>query len=310
MAKAQKKVIITAAVTGGIHTPGMTPYLPVGVDGISNDAIKAAQAGAALIHCHARKDNGQPTGETEVFRQILSKINAGCDAVLGITTGGAQGMSLEERMDVIPQLQPEMASCNTGTMTFCLSQLADGLQPKYDWEIPFLTRTWDSVFKNSMRDIEYCIDMFNQCGVRPEFEVFDLGQLTNLHHFYKKGLIKPPVYIQFVPGVLGGFGMTPENWMFMLDAARKLFGNDVMFSTVAGGRRMFRFGALSAVNGGNCRVGLEDGLYKAASGELAESSADQVAKMASVLKALDFEIATPDDAREMLNLKGRASVKF
>jgi uncharacterized protein (DUF849 family) len=310
MAKKKNKVIITAALTGSIHTPGMSPYLPVGIEGIAQEGIAAANAGAAVLHVHARKDNGQPTGDTEAFRQILSKINSESDAVLGITTGGAQGMTLEERMDVIPQLQPEIASCNTGTMTFCLSQLAEGLKPKYDWEVPFLTRTWDTVFKNSMRDIEYCIDMFNQCGVKPEFEVFDLGQLNNLHFFYKRGVIKPPLYIQFVPGVTGGFGMTLENLMFMFDAARKLFGNDVMFSSVSGGRRMFRFASFTAINGGNVRVGMEDGIYENMAGKLATSNAVQVTKMVNILTALDYEVATADEAREILELKGRANVKF
>lgn len=306
MAK-KNKVIVTCAVTGAIHTPGMTPYLPVGIDGIANDAIGAAKAGAAIIHVHARKDNGEPTGDIETFRTILKKINKESDVVLGITTGGAQGMSLEDRLNTIPALQPEMGSLNGGTMGFCMAGLVEGLTPKYDWEIPFLARTTDTVFKNSIKDVGTWIDLFNQYGVRPEFEIFDLGQLNTISYFYKKGVIKPPLYLQFVPGVLGGFGMTIENEIFMMDAARKLFGNDVMFSTVAGGRRMFRFGALCAINGGNVRVGMEDGIYEKASGELAKSSAVQVTKMIEILKLLDFEVATPDDAREILKLKGRVN---
>lgn len=310
MAKAQRKVVISAAITGGVHTPTMSPYLPATPEQIVRDAVDAAKAGAAVLHIHARNEDGSPTADYDTFGKILSGIKDQCDAVIGITTGGAQGMTTEERFAVIERFQPEMASANGGSMNFTFSALAEGMDPKHEWEIPFITRTWDNVFKNTFKDIEYCVSTMYRCGTRPEFEVFDYGQLNNLAYFFKRSQIEKPVYLQFVPGITGGMPMSYEGLMFMIDQAKKTFGNDVQYSTVAAGRRMFRFSAFMALNGGNVRVGMEDGLYLKPSGELAQSNAQQVEKIRGILEALDYEIASPEDAREQLQLKGKGKVNF
>jgi len=312
MRKRSKKVIVTAAITGGIHTPSMTPYLPKSADEIAKNAIDAAAAGASMVHIHARKEkNGEPTADLDTFRKILSKIKQNSDVVIGITTGGGQGMTVEERLAVIPHFKPEIASANGGSINFCISKLADSIKnPEFDWEIPYLKGTYDNVFKNTFKDMEYCINIMNKSGTRPEFEVFDLGQINNINYFYKKGLIKDPVYIQIVPGVMGGAPMTMDAILFLISQVKDTFGQDTMYSLVAGGRRMFRYETLSAITKGNVRVGLEDGIYLNPSGELATSNADQVDKICTILKMLDFEIASPDDAREMLSLKGKDNVNF
>ena len=306
-----KKVIISAAITGAIHTPSMSPYFPASPEQIAQQAIDASKAGAAVVHIHARRADGMPVGDFETFRQILTTIKEETDAVIGITTGGANGMSTEERFSVIEEFQPEMASANSGSMNFCYHKLAKGIdQPLYDWELPYLTRTYDNVFKNTFKDMEYCIRTMNRCGTLPEYEVFDYGQLSNLAYFKKEGIITQPIYIQFVPGVMGGFPMSGESMLFMIDQAKRLVGNDIQYSTVAGGRRMFRFATMMAIQGGNVRVGMEDGLYIRANGDLATSNAQQVAKIKTILESLDYEIASPQEAREMLHLKGKDHVKF
>ena len=306
-----KKVIISAAITGAIHTPSMSPYFPASPEQIAQQAIDASKAGAAVVHIHARRADGMPVGDFETFRQILTAIKEETDAVIGITTGGANGMSTEERFSVIEEFQPEMASANSGSMNFCYHKLAKGIdQPLYDWELPYLTRTYDNVFKNTFKDMEYCIRTMNRCGTLPEYEVFDYGQLSNLAYFKKEGIITQPIYIQFVPGVMGGFPMGGESMLFMIDQAKKLLGNDIQYSTVAGGRRMFRFATMMAIQGGNVRVGMEDGLYIRANWDLATSNAQQVAKIKTILESLDYEIASPQEAREMLHLKGKDHVKF
>jgi uncharacterized protein (DUF849 family) len=306
-----KKVIVTAAITGAIHTPSLSPYLPASPQQIIDNAVDAAKAGASIVHLHARKENGEPTTDFEIFGNILSDVKKRSDVVIGITTGGAQGMTVEERFSVIPRFQPEMASANGGTINFNFSRLADGIdKPLHDWEIPFIERTYDNVFKNSFRDIEYCLNIMNEYNTFPEFEVFDYGQINNIAYFQKMGLLKKKVYLQFVTGVTGGMPMSLEGFMFILDQARKTLGEDLMFSMVAGGRRMFRFETFCAVLGGNVRVGLEDGLYIKPNGELAVSNAAQVEKICTILRSLDYEIASPDEAREMLELKGKDKTNF
>ncbi len=306
-----KKLIISAAVTGAIHTPTMSPYFPASPEEIARQAIDAANAGAAVVHIHARREDGMPVGDFATFRRILTAIKQETNAVIGITTGGANGMSTEERFSVIEEFQPEMASANGGSMNFCYHKLASHLgQPKHDWELPYVTRTYDNVFKNTFQDMEYCIRTMNRCGTLPEYEVFDYGQLSNLAYFQKEGIITQPIYIQFVPGVMGGFPMRSEAMLFMIDQAKKLLGNDIQYSTVAGGRRMFRYSTMMALLGGNVRVGMEDGLYINPAGELAVSNAAQVQKIRGILEALDYEIATPQEARELLHLKGEEHVNF
>lgn len=306
----QKKVIITAAITGSIHTPSMSPFLPRNPKQIIDNAVGAAEAGASIVHVHARKEDGEPTADHQIFGDILASIHEKSNVIIGITTGGAQGMTVEERLAVIPKFQPEIASANGGTINFSLSRLADGLEAQYDWEIPFLQRTYDNVFKNTFADMEYCINIMNETNTVPEFEVFDYGQLSNLEYFVKQGIIKKPIYVQYVPGVMGGMPMSLEGMMFMIDQGKKMLGNDLQYSTVAGGRRMYRYATMCAINGGNVRVGLEDGLYIKPNGELAVNNAQQVKKIRHILEALDYEIATPDEAREMLSLKGKDKVNF
>ena len=310
MASKQRKVVISAAITGGVHTPAMSPYLPNTPDEIIKNAVDAAKAGAAIVHIHARKENGEPTADFETFGKILSGIKKQCNVIIGITTGGAQGMTTEERFAVIERFKPEMASANGGSMNFTFSQLADNLDAKYDWEIPFIKRTWDNVFKNTFKDIEYCITTMNRCGTRPEFECFDYGQMSNVASFFTKGLVQKPVYLQFVPGIRGGMPISFEGMSFMIDQAKKTFGPDVQYCSVAAGRRMFRLAAYCAILGGNVRVGLEDGLYIKPDGELAIDNAAQVAKIRTILEAMDYEIASPAEAREQLLLKGIDKVDF
>lgn len=309
-----KKVIVTAAITGAIHTPSMSPYLPKGADEVIEHAVNAAKAGASIVHLHAREDvTGKPTANYDTFEKILVGIKKQSDVVVGITTGGAQGMTVEQRFSVIERFKPEMASANGGSINFCLSRLTESKEmqnPEFDWEVPFLKSTYDNVFKNTFRDMEYCINMMNSCDTFPEFEIFDYGQLANVQYFYEKGILTKPLYLQFVPGVMGGMPLSLEGFMFMLDQAKKMFGNDVMYSMVAGGRRMFRFETYCAITGGNVRVGLEDGLYIKPNGELAVSNAAQVSKIIKILNDLDFEIASPDEARERLQLKGKNKVNY
>lgn len=306
-----QKIIISAAITGATHVPSMSPYLPKNPDEIIQNAIDAHKAGAAVIHIHARAENGKPTTDHGIFRYILSSIKNECDAVIGITTGGANGMSVEERFSVIEEFKPEMASANSGSMNFCYNRLLANVEhPVYDWEQEYVERTWDNVFRNSFRDMEYCIHTMNACGTLPEYEVFDYGQLNNLKILKKQGIITQPVYIQFVPGVQGGMPANNETLMFMIDQAKKTLGHDIKYSTVGVGRKMFKLETMCALNGGNVRVGLEDGLYINPAGTLAESNAQQVSKIRNILESLDFEIADSSTARELLQLKGIENVSF
>ena len=308
--KAQRKVVISAAVTGGVHTPTMSPYLPMNADQIIENAVDACKAGAAIVHVHARLDNGKPTADYDTFEKILTGIKKRCNVIIGITTGGAQGMTVQERFDVIPRFKPEMASANGGSINFCFSRLAENTEFQYDWEKPFIERTYDNVFKNTFADIEYCLKMMKSCGTLPEFELFDYGQIANLNYFKKKGLLPDPVYLQFVPGIMGGMPISNEGMMFIIDQAKKILGPDIQYCCVAPGRRMFRLATMMALQGGNVRVGLEDGLYIKPNGELARSNAHQVEKIRRILEDLDYEIASPDEAREQLKLKGADKVEF
>ena len=311
MAKQQKEVVISAAITGGVHTPTMSPYLPKTPDDIIQNAVDAYKAGAAIVHLHARKENGEPTADYDTFEYILSSIKKQCPVIIGITTGGAQGMTTQERFAVIERFKPEMASANGGSMNFCFSKLAETMdKPEYEWEKPFIERTYDNVFKNTFKDIEYCITTMNKCGTLPEYEIFDYGQLSNLAYFKKKGLITQPIYLQFVPGIMGGMPISWEGIMFMIDQAKKILGNDIQYCCVGAGRRIFRIGAFCAINGGNVRVGMEDSLYLKPNGTLAQSNAQQVQKIKGIVESMDYEIANVEEAREMLHLKGLDKVDF
>ncbi|WP_370200734.1 3-keto-5-aminohexanoate cleavage protein [Roseibium sp.] len=306
------KIIITCAVTGSIHTPTMSPHLPVTPAEIAGQAIGAAEAGAAILHLHARNtETGQPSAREADFMAFLPEIKAGCGAVLNLSTGGSAIMSLEDRLAGPLKAEPEMCSLNMGTMNFALYPLADRYDAwVHDWEQPFLRGTDDLVFKNTPRDIEFVLtQMGQQRGARFEFECYDVGHLYMLRHFADRGLVKPPYFIQFVFGVLGGIGADPENLQHMKRMADKLFGDDYIFSVLAAGRQQIPFATIAASMGGHVRVGLEDNLY-IAKGELARSNAEQVTKIRKIVEELGRTIATPEEARQMLGLKGAGETAF
>ena len=312
MSKKERKIIVTAAVTGAIHTPTMSPYLPCGVAGISQAAIDAANAGASMVHVHAREDNGKPTSDIDTYGAILSRIHANTDVIIGISTGGAIGMSVEERLATIPVFKPEIVSFNSGSINFNLSGLVKNIEgkAKYDWEVPFLQNSEKNVFQNTFADMKKCFQIMHDAGTVPEFEVFDLGQLNNIHTLYKQGYVQTPLYFQFVPGIMGGIPMKEENLLYFVNHIKADYGDQANFSMVAGGRRAYRFETLSVIMGGNMHVGLEDSLYIKPNGELAVSNAQQVEKVIKILHDLDYEIATPDEAREILHTKGKDKVNF
>ncbi|MGS4987276.1 3-keto-5-aminohexanoate cleavage protein [Roseibium sp. RP-7] len=306
------KIIITCAVTGSIHTPTMSPHLPVTPAEIAGQAIGAAEAGAAILHLHARNpETGQPSAQEADFMAFLPEIKAGCGAVLNLSTGGSAIMSLEDRLAGPLKAEPEMCSLNMGTMNFALYPLADRYDAwVHDWEQPFLRGTDDLVFKNTPRDIEFVLtQMGQQRGARFEFECYDVGHLYMLRHFADRGLVKPPYFIQFVFGVLGGIGADPENLQHMKRMADKLFGDDYIFSVLAAGRQQIPFATIAASMGGHVRVGLEDNLY-IAKGELARSNAEQVTKIRKIVEELGRTVATPEEARQMLGLKGAGETAF
>jgi len=308
----KNKVIITCAVTGSVHTPSMSPYLPVTPDQIAEQAIAAAQAGASILHLHARNPaDGRPTADPAVFMQFLPRIKQACDAVINISTGGSSLMTLDDRLAAALQAQPEMCSLNMGSMNFGIFPLAKpGMEWQHAWEPQLMEATRGTIFKNTFADIEDILKRLGEgCGTRFEFECYDVGHLYSLKHFYDRGLVKGPLFIQFVLGILGGIGADPDNLGHMKRIADKLFGGDYRFSVLAAGRQQMPLITMGAVMGGNVRVGLEDSLTLGR-GELAKSNADQVSRIRAILEALSLEIATPDEARTMLALKGGDRVAF
>jgi uncharacterized protein (DUF849 family) len=309
---AARKVIITCAVTGSIHTPSMSPHLPITPSEIAEGAIAAAEAGATILHLHARDPkDGRPTPDPAVFMEFLPRIKQSTDAVVNITTGGGHGMTVEERLAAPLRAQPEMCSLNMGSMNFGLYPALDRFKEwKYDWEPQFLESTRDFIFRNTFKDIEYILKELGEgCGTRFEFECYDVGHLYNLAHFLDRGLVQPPLFVQTIFGILGGIGADLENLMHMRRIADKLFGEDYAWSILAAGRHQMSFVTTGAMMGGNVRVGLEDSLYLG-KGQLAESNAAQVAKIRRILEDLSLEIATPAEAREQLALKGGDQVAF
>ncbi len=306
------KILITCAVTGSIHTPSMTPYLPVTTEQIATEAIAAAEAGAAILHLHARDPkDGRPSASPEHFMAFLPRIKQATDAVANLTTGGSATMTLEDRLAAPLAAEPEMCSLNMGSMNFALYPAAARITDwQYDWEKPFLEGSEDLVFKNTPRDIAQVIDeMGSKRGARFEFECYDLGHLYMLRHFADRGLIEAPFFIQFVFGVLGGMGADPENLSHMKRIADKLFGDDYQWSVLAAGRHQMPFAAMAAAMGGHVRVGLEDSIY-IAKGELAKSNAEQVSRIREIVERLGRVVATPADAREILRLKGADRTAF
>jgi uncharacterized protein (DUF849 family) len=308
---ASRKVIITCAVTGSIHTPSMSPYLPISPDEIAEGAIGAAKAGAAIVHLHARiPQDGRPTQDPAVFRQFLPKIKAASDVVVNITTGGAPTMSVEERLQPALQLKPEVASLNMGSMNFGLYEMIPRVKEwKNDWELPYLAASDERIFKNTFKDIAFILESCSGNDTRFEIECYDIGHLYTAAHFLDRKLVKPPLFIQSVFGIRGGIGPHPEDVMHMKRTADRLFGDQYQWSVLGGGRNQMYIATQSAVMGGNVRVGLEDSLWLG-KGALAKTNADQVSKIRRILEELGLEIATPDDAREILKLKGKNNVGF
>lgn len=312
MAPTSRKVIITCATTGSIHTPTMSPYLPITPDDIARESIAAYEAGASILHLHARNpEDGRPTPKADVFMQFLPRIKQSTDAVINISTGGGHGMSIEQRLEAALHTRPEMCSLNMGSMNFGIFQAADRYKEwKHSWEPEFLAMTKDFIFRNTFKDIEYILKELGEgAGTKFEFECYDVGHLHTLAYFLEKGLVKPPLFIQTIFGILGGIGADMEHLMHMRRTANGLFGDSYQWSVLAAGRHQMQFTTVAGVLGGNVRVGLEDSLY-IGKGKLATSNADQVRKIRGILETLDFEIATPAEARTMLDLKGADAVGF
>ncbi len=313
MESIQNKVIISCAVTGSVHTPSMSPHLPLTPDEIATQAIEAAQAGAAILHLHARNPaDGSPTADPAVFDRFVPRIKAATDAVINITTGGSTRMTLQERLAYPLQAQPEMCSLNMGSMNFSIHPAARKIHEwRHAWEKPYIEGMEDLIFRNTFRDIKHILKVLGEdCGTRFEFECYDVGHLYNLAHFVDEGLIQGPMFIQAILGVLGGLGPDPENLYLMKSTADRLFGRGgYRLSVLGAGRHQMPLLTMGAVMGSHVRVGLEDSLYLG-KGELATSCADQVHKIRRILQELSLQAATPAEARAMLGLKGADKVAF
>jgi uncharacterized protein (DUF849 family) len=305
------KVIITCAVTGAIHTPSMSPYLPVTPQEIADAAIGAAEAGAAIVHLHARDPrDGKPDQSPEAFRPFLQVIKQRSDVVINITTGGAPTMAVEERLRPAATFKPEVASLNMGSMNFGLYPMLKRFTDfKHDWERPYLEGSRDRIFRNTFADIENILTTCAGNGTRFEIECYDIGHLYTLAHFVDRGVVKPPLFVQSVFGILGGIGPHPDDVMHMKRTADRLFGDAYSWSVLGAGRSQLPIAAMAAAMGGNIRVGLEDSLW-AGRGKLAESNAQQVKLARQIIEALGLDIATPDEARQILELKGADQVNF
>ena len=304
-------VIISCAITGAIHTPSMSPHLPVTADEIAQSALGAAAAGAAIVHLHARDpDTGRPDQKPEAFAPFLQTIKAASDVVVNLTSGGAPYMKIDERIGPAMRFKPELASLNMGSFNFALFPMLGRYKEfRHDWERAHLADSDDLIFRNTFRDIEYALDACSGNGTRFEFECYDVGHLYNLAHFAQRGRIKPPFFIQTIFGLLGGIGPHPEDVLHMKRTADRLFGDQYRWSVLGAGRNQMPIAAMAAGMGGNIRVGLEDSLW-IAPGRLAQSNADQVANARHLVEALGLAIATPDEARRMLQLKGKDEVGF
>ncbi|MED5535854.1 MAG: 3-keto-5-aminohexanoate cleavage protein [Pseudomonadota bacterium] len=307
----ERKVIVTCAPTGAIHTPSMSPYLPVTPDEIAEAAIAAAEAGAAILHLHARDpDDGHPTQDPDVFRQFLPTIKNNTDAVINLTSGGAPHMTIEERLQPALQLKPEIASLNMGSMNFGLYPMLNRFKEfKYSWEYDYLDKSRDLVFKNTFADIEYILNSCSENKTRFEFECYDISHLYNLAHFLGRELVKPPLFVQSVMGILGGIGAHPDDLEHMNRTANRLLGDKYQWSVLGAGRNQMEIARQGASLGSHVRVGLEDSLW-VGPGQLAESNAQQVKIVREILKNMGLEIATPSEAREILSLKGADQVAF
>ena len=312
MAAENRKIIITCAVTGGVHTPTMAEALPVTPEEIAEQSITVAEAGASILHLHARDpETGRPTPDPAVFMQFLPVIKQSTDAVINITTGGGLGMSLDERLAAPLQAKPEMCSLNMGSMNFNIAPSAARVKKfKYDWEKPYLEGTTNFIFRNTFQDIEQIVERLGKAhGTRFEFECYDTAHLYNLAHFLDRGLVEPPLFVQSVFGILGGIGAHPEDILHMKRTADRLFGDQYQWSVLGAGRNQMNVAAIAAAMGAHVRVGLEDSLWNGP-GTLAESNAVQVRRVRMIVEGLGREVATPDEAREILSLKGADGVVF
>lgn len=300
------KTIITAAITGAIHTPSMSPYLPITPEQIADHAVGAWEAGAAVVHIHARDPRtGQPSSDMDVFGEILERIRSRCDVVICATTGGGLGMTAEERVKVVAAHMPELASFNAGSINFGLFDIPARMKLtewQHDWELPYLEMTKDFVFRNTFKSLEEFPQLFERYGTRTEAEVYDSGMINNLRYLVDKGLLRTPVYLQFVLGIMGAMPASVENLLFLLHTAQRAFGKDFVWSVCAAGKFQMPMCTAGLLLGGNVRVGLEDSLWLE-KGIRAKTSAEQVAKIRRIAGELGIETATPDEAREILGLR-------
>jgi uncharacterized protein (DUF849 family) len=306
------KVIISCAITGGVHTPTMSDALPITPSDIARQSIDAAEAGAAIIHLHARvPETGAPTGDPAVFSQFLPVIKQRTDAVINLTTGGSPTMSVQDRLAAAVRFQPEMCSLNMGSMNFAFFPAARRIAKwKHDWEEPYVTGSDDFIFRNTFRDIEYILETLGGAGVKFEHECYDVGHLYNLAHFLERRLVEPPFFVQMIFGILGGIGADLDNLTYMKQTADRLFGKDTyQWSVLAAGRQQMPFVTQAGLMGGNVRVGLEDSLYLER-GRVAASNAEQVLKIRRILAEFSLEPATPTEARQLLGLKSADRVDF
>jgi uncharacterized protein (DUF849 family) len=306
----RNKTVVTAAITGSIHTPGMTPYLPITPEEIADEAVRAFEAGAAVAHIHVRNpDTGQPISDEKLFRQVVTKVKAQCDMILCLTTGGGLGMTAEQRLLPITTFEPELGSFNAGSMNFALFHALEKYEEfKFDWEAEYLAFTEDFVLNNTFKTMKEFSRIFAKSDTKPEFEVYDAGMINNVAFLISRGYVKTPVYLQFVMGVLGGITPSSKNLLYLVDCARELIG-DFEFSVCVAGREQFALCTQSLLLGGNVRVGLEDNLY-VEKGVMAKSSTEQVAKIIRIARELGVEPATPDEARKILGLKGLDKVNY
>lgn len=309
--KRAEKVIISCAITGSIHTPSMSPYLPVTAREIADQAVGAAEAGAAILHLHARDpETGRPSQAPELFQAFLPEIRDRCDAIINITTGGGLGMTMDERLAAATWARPEIASMNMGSFNFNISGAAARVPEfRHAWEPVYLEMTEDFILSNTFTQIENAMKRLGEFGTRFEYECYDVGHLYNLAHFVDRHIVEPPFFVQAIFGILGGIGPEPENLMHMKATADRLFGDNYYLSILAAGRHQMPFVTMGAILGGNVRVGLEDSLYLGR-GQIAKSNAEQVTKIGRILTELSLPIATPDEARDMLQTKGPRNVGF
>jgi uncharacterized protein (DUF849 family) len=305
-----KKAIITAALTGSIHTPSMSPYLPITASQLIDEILAVHEAGGAVAHLHVRdQQTGLPNADQAIYREIATEVRKHCDIVLCTTTGGRLGEPVEKRVAVASSLEPELASLNAGSLNFALFHVVDKIKEwKFDWEKPYLEDTDDFIFPNTFKTMHQFLEIFGKTRTKPEFEIYDTGMINNLAFLIREGIVKTPVYMQFVMGILGGIPATPENLVHLHETARRQMG-DFVFSVCAAGSAQFPLCTQSLIMGGNARVGLEDNLYLE-KGVLAKSNAEQVAKIIRIAGELGIEAATPSEAREILGLKGLDQVAF